>query len=137
MVAPGVIPVVSAYQCSELLFFALTGVVGGLLGCGLLRLYSVYRAISAPWRQHRPLLLTLCTGIVTLAVLQFTGLYLRSYSFSLKGLFEYDFLKLGFLTAPLSGRERSFAEYTVLGASQTFVTLIGINCPVSICVLFI
>lgn len=124
-------PQVSIYHSAELLIFALIALLGGALGCGLLELYSFYRTHTAVWRRDKPLLLTCCTGIVTVVILHSTGLYLRSYSFSLSGLFEYDFLKLGFLTQPLTGTDRSLAEYSILASSQAFLTLIGTNCPVS------
>jgi H+/Cl- antiporter ClcA len=128
---------VSTYHSSELLFFALIGVLGGLLGCVLLGLFSLYRAAIAPWSKHRPLLLTACSGLITLIILHLTGLYLRPYSFSYLGLFQYDFLKLDFLTEPSSFSsnssrgERSIAQYMTLATSQALLTLIGTNCPVS------
>lgn len=121
----------SAYHSSELLIFSFIGVMGGVMGCGLLVLHTVYRAYTTSCRERKPLLFTFCTSIVTLVVLYYTDLYLRSFSFTNVGLFEYDFLKLQFLTVPHSGREYSIEQYFILASSQCFLTLIGTNSPVS------
>lgn len=129
-------PPVSAYHSAELLIFALIGGLGGLLGCLLLRVFSLYRTLVTPWSKHRPLLLTTATGLVTLLVLRLSGIYFRSFRFSREGLFQYDFLKLDFLSSPdshhgnSSGSERSALAFTLLAISQTFLTIIGTNCPV-------